>query len=202
MDRAKTSQDDPKDIPVEPVTADQVVALNMRYYRRVAGLTQGELGQKLGWSAANVSAAERSSAEGRDRRRFDAQTVVEIALAIGVPLTALFLPPQADGIEARYVITGPEGSLYDMAEYMELCVMPDSDEDTPATNGYRDRFTTAMSKYLAPRWAAQAATWLSESRTPAARADFAGRLRDRELALLETAAELREMSDAIMEGVK
>ena len=202
VSRSHASPSTSTSIPAELVIVDQIVALNIRHWRRAAGMTQEELGQKIGWSAANVSAAERSAAEGRERRRFDAQTLAELALALGVPLTALFLPLPGDEIDTRHVITGPEGREYSMAQYMELCVMPDSDEDTRAMNGYRDRFTTAMSRYLAPEWAAQASTWLSEARSPAARADLAGLLHDRELALLETAAELRELSRAIMEGAQ
>lgn len=187
--------------PLRVITVNQVVAWNIGHLRRAAGLTQRELGSRLGWTNVAVSEAERSF-DGRRPRLFNAQELTELALALGVPLAALFLPPADDGIEVRYVIAAPGEDTHYMADYMELCVMPDSDEDTLVMNHYRDRFTTAMSRYLAPDWAAQAATWLSESRTPAARTDLAGRLRDRELALLETAAELRELGRAIMEGAQ
>src|ERR1700690_800863 len=91
--------------PAEQVTVDQLVALNIRHWRNAAGLTQADLGGRLGWSAANVSAAERSADPARDPRRFDAQTLTEIALALGVPLAALFLPPGDDGERACYLFT-------------------------------------------------------------------------------------------------
>ena len=75
-------------IPAVPVTADQIVALNLRHWRRAAGMTQEEAGARLGWSDKNLSAAERSWDADRDRRRFDAQTLTEMALALGVPVAA------------------------------------------------------------------------------------------------------------------
>lgn len=190
---------EPGGLPGESVTVDQVIALNLRHWRRAAGLTQEELGQRLGWSSANVSAVERSAAEGRERRRFDAQMLAEMALALGVPLTALFLPPPGDGADARYAIT-VQGAPLGMARYMELCVMPDSDADSAVMDAYRDRFNTAMTRYLSPEWAAQAAGYLRGVRSPEDRRELAARLRDRERALLETAAEIRDLYGAIMEG--
>lgn len=188
---------EPGELPAELVTVDQIVALNLRHWRRVAGLTQDELGRRLGWSAANVSAAERSAAEGRERRRFDAQAMTEMALALGVPLTALFLPPEDDTISARYVITGTHGRERSMAEFTELCVMPDSDEDTEVMNGYRTRFNAAMTRYLSPGWAAKAAGYLRDVLRPETFRELAARLRDRERELQGAAAEFRELYEAI-----
>src|SRR5450755_4005243 len=100
----ETPQSGP-DLPAEHVTIDQIVARNMRHWRRTAGMTQEELGARLGWSDRNVSAAELSSDEKRDRRRFDAQTLANLSLALCVPLIAFFLPPDDDGFPARYIFT-------------------------------------------------------------------------------------------------
>jgi transcriptional regulator with XRE-family HTH domain len=132
----------PSGLPVEPVTIDQVVALNVRHWRIAAGLTQAELGERLGWSAAVVSAAERSAVESRDRRRFDAQTLTELSLALGVPLAALFLPPPDDGERASYRFTAG-GRTRAMEELMDLVVMPDTLGDSPLLGAYRRRAEAA-----------------------------------------------------------
>lgn len=147
--------------PVEKVSVDQLVALNIRHWRNAAGLTQAELGGRLGWTAANVSAAERSADPARDARRFDAQTLTELALALGVPLAALFLPPDDDGQRASYCFTAT-GRTWDMGDLMELVVMPDSVDGSPLLEAYRERFNAAAMRAasgpayarLVSRWAA------------------------------------------------
>ena len=70
-------------LPERHVTFSQVVAYNMAHYRRAAGLSQEQFGVRLGgWSAASVSAAERSW-DGRRVRKFDADEVARIARAAG-----------------------------------------------------------------------------------------------------------------------
>lgn len=145
--------------PVEQVTVDQLVALNIRHWRAVAGLTQAELGKRLGWSAANVSAAERSVSDDRDRRRFDAQTLAELALALGVPLAALFLPPPDDGERAAYRFTAG-GKSHGMGELMELVVMPDATWTSPVMEAYRQRFNAAARRAATgPAWARLVERW-------------------------------------------
>lgn len=149
----------PEGPPAERVTVDQLVALNIRHWRVVAGLTQAELGERLGWSAANVSAAERSVSDGRDRRRFDAQTLAEIALALGVPLAALFLPPPDDGERASYQFTAG-GRTWGMGDLMELIVMPDTIGTSPLTEAYRERFqAAAMRGGSGPAWGRLVQRW-------------------------------------------
>jgi transcriptional regulator with XRE-family HTH domain len=149
----------PNGPPVEPVSVDQLVALNMRHWRTAAGLTQAELGERLGWSAAVVSAAERSAVESRDRRRFDAQTLTELSLALGVPLAALFLPPPDDGERASYRFTAG-GRLRGMGELMEMVVMPDTVDDSPLLTAYRERFETAARRVTAgPAWGRLVERW-------------------------------------------
>jgi len=184
-------------LPGEHVTIDQVVALNMRHWRRAAGLTQEELGERIGWSAANVSAVERSGAEGRERRRFDADTLTSVALALGVPLLALFLPPVSDGEQHRYLFRArPGGDSLSMADLMAL-VMPDSDDDTPVMGAYRERLRAAVTRYLDPSWAEDVARWLTAAAEPQVRADRAERLRSERAMLLQVAAELGNLADAI-----
>lgn len=182
--------------PVREITVNQVAAWNIARFRRAAGLTQEELGVRAGWSGASVSEAERSW-DGKRTREFDAQALTVLALALGVPLTALFLPPEDDGRAARYVITGDRKVRYGMRDYMALAVMPDGDDDTPAFETYRDRFNAAARRYLDPEWAAAVDRWTRGHWSPSRRADLAARLRDKERALLEGAADLRQLADAI-----
>lgn len=183
MNSAETTPGDGTPAP-EHISLDQLVAMNMRHWRKAAGKTQEEFGRLLGWSAANVSAAERSADGGRDRRRFDAQTLGEIALALGVPLTALFLPPE-DG--ARYVFTAG-GTAYGMGDLVELLVMPDSDDDSPVVNAYRVRFQAAADRYLTPDWGTEVARWLRGAEPAQVRAERAASLRAAQAQLAAIAA--------------
>lgn len=80
---------------VEVPAGNRAVAANITRLRLAAGWTQEQLGEKLGWSPANVSSAERSAVAGRDKRRFDADVIVLIAAIFGVPPAALITPPGA-----------------------------------------------------------------------------------------------------------
>src|SRR5260370_31560685 len=78
------------------VTINQVVAHNVTRFRKAAGLTQEELGERLGgWTKAAVSEAERTW-DGKRIRQFVADTLAALATALGIPLLALFLPPDQD----------------------------------------------------------------------------------------------------------
>ena len=57
------------DLPVRRVTVNSIVALNLAYFRKAAGLTQEELGERIGWGKSVVSTAERS---------WDAKRVTEL----------------------------------------------------------------------------------------------------------------------------
>ena len=115
---------------------DQVVAFNMRRWRLAAGLTQEGLGQRIGWTGANVSSAERSADQGRDKRRFDAQLLVSLAAAMGVPVIALFLPP-------------PGADSPAMADLFRQ-ILPDSLGDSPAMDAYRAALGESAARYLGP----------------------------------------------------
>lgn len=132
---------------------DQLVAINVRYWRRQAGLTQPELGRRVGLSAANVSAIEQSAKEGQERRRLDAQALAGFCIALGVPLAALFLPPPDEGDGVRYQFTAG-GRHYGMDDLMEYVVMPDTVTSTEVMEAYRERFNAAG------RRAARGARWM------------------------------------------
>ena len=79
------------------MTASQRVAWNMTRLRVEAGMTQTELGRRLGgWSTASVSAAERSAAGGRIRK-FDADELALMAHIFGVGVSELLEPPELCG---------------------------------------------------------------------------------------------------------
>lgn len=187
---------DQERIPLQKVTVDQVVAVNLRHWRRAAGMTQEELGRKLGWSAANVSAAERSADSARDPRRFDAQTLVHLSLALSVPLIALFLPPEDDGERAGYLFAGPDRE-YDMGDLMALSVMTDSDDDSEVMQEYRRRFRAAAGRYLDPGWVEEVAAWLHEIEEADLRTERAARLRADAEALRRAAADYEALAGAI-----
>lgn len=180
------------------ITLNQVVAWNLRWYRLAAGLKQRELGDRLGWSNLAVSEAERSFSGGRVRK-FDANELTQISLALSVPLIALLLPPVDDGERERYVFTAPDGE-HDMGDLVGLVVMPDSDDDQPAMEAYRDRLRAAVSRYLDPEWAQEVARWLREADGDELLADRAERLRSRQSELLQAADELGDLASAIETG--
>jgi transcriptional regulator with XRE-family HTH domain len=174
------------------LTLNQVVAANINLYRQAAGITQRELGARVGWSNVSVSEAERSR-DGRIHREFDAAELGALAWALGVPVVALFLPPPGDDGEGRYAA----GSVtLDAAGLMSALVMPDSDDDTPPMQAYRERFNAAAGRWLDPEWAAAVARWTGED-APDARAAAAARLRDRAAAQRDLAAELDQMAAAV-----
>jgi transcriptional regulator with XRE-family HTH domain len=133
------------------VTPDQVAAWNMAYWRKRAGLTQAQLGERIGWTNAAVSEAERSWDGGRTRE-FNARLLLAVAAALGVPLTALLLPPEDAG---AYEITLDGGT----PALMEL-IMPDLDGESAVLEAYRARVRRAAVAWLAPDLAADVARLL------------------------------------------
>ncbi len=185
------------DTPGRPLTLNEVVAANIALYRRAAGLTQRELGARIGWSSQSVSEAERSKEHGGPHREFDAAELGTIAWALGVPLIALFLPQPGDDGIGRYE-AGPV--TLDCAELLSALVALDSDDDTPAMQSYRDRFNALASRWLSPEWAATVARWTGADDTaPDAKAVAIARYRDRAARLREIAAEDDQLA-ATMEG--
>jgi transcriptional regulator with XRE-family HTH domain len=182
--------------------ADQIVAMNLRYWRRMSGMTQEELGDLLGWSAANVSAAERSADEKRERRRFDASTLAALSLALRIPLIALFLPPDDEGAGKRYLLPAlpgdPDGDTeLSMKELLAFVVLPDTAETGDVMADYRYRLTNAADRLLDPGWAKEVARILRPVESAEMRARRAERLRLRRDDLLKAAAEYGDLADAI-----
>ena len=143
--------DNPDEVPGRHVTVNQVVAFNLARWRKAAGLTQAELGEMLGgWSNATVSAAEKSW-DGKRIRQFDADDLIAIAMALDIPLAALFLPPDDDGAAVRYLFHAHErgSACSDMATLFSL-LFPDSTGDSPAEAEWQAALTAAVNRYMDP----------------------------------------------------
>ncbi len=198
-DRQTPGTEDYDALPAEGITIDQVVAWNMRHWRQARYMTQEQLGDPLGWSAANVSAIERSAEGNRDRRRFDAQAIAGIAHALHIPIAALFLPPEDDGIGKRY--QWHTGNLVprSMADLMRLVLHYNDEEESAVMDEYADRFRAAVTAYLEEKWAEEVAGWFAPMDDAAARAEQASRFRSRQAALLTMAAEQAALAE-FLEG--
>jgi transcriptional regulator with XRE-family HTH domain len=196
-DAALSSRAEYSDLPAQDLTANQVVAWNMTHFRRAAALTQEELGELLGWSKAIVSAAERSW-DGKRIRQFTVDDVAALARAFGIPLAALFLPPEDDGDKKRYVLrlTEKDAERLTMTDLTWLA-LTDNENESPVMNIYRNRLRGAVTTYLDEFWAEEVAGWLRQIDSDEARADRAARLRSRRAALLDLAAELADLADAL-----
>jgi transcriptional regulator with XRE-family HTH domain len=85
------------------VTANQVVAYNLRQAREEAGWTQEETAQRLWpylgekWSKASFSVAERSVDENSRPREFDAGELLAFSQVFQKPITYFLTPP--DNVE-------------------------------------------------------------------------------------------------------
>lgn len=150
MTEISKAADSAAGLAVQSVTMNQVVAYNMTWYRKAAGLTQEDLGQRLGgWTKVAVSAAERSW-DGKRVRKFDADEITRIAAVLGIPPTALFLPPEDDGMAVRYVLDVPgseeDGNPADLMAY----VFPAYDGDSRAMAAYRKRLIAARASEHEP----------------------------------------------------
>jgi len=136
------------DLPERRVTFNQLAAWNLTYFRKAAGLTGEELGALLGWSKAVVSAAERSW-DRRRVRQFSVDDLATIALALGVPVIAFFLPPPDAGIAVRYVLSA-ERKQPDIIDLLPR-LAPAYGGTTPALAAFRDRILAlGASRYMDP----------------------------------------------------
>ena len=152
-------------LPERQITVNMVVGYNMGYFRRVAGLTQEQLGEPLGWTKVAVSAAERSW-DGKRVRQFDADLIADLAGILQVPIAALFLPPDDDGVKYRYVFRGAGREGADAMRWLLTHALPEpSEDDTQTMRAYEGRLVVAMNKYLDPGTAAVVATRLKERAT-------------------------------------
>ena len=143
------SHEDAAVLEVRSVTLNQVVGYNMTWYRKAAGLTQEELGQRLGgWSKVAVSAAERSW-EGKRVRKFDADELVAIARAFGVPVPALLLPPHDAGTAIIYELKGnSETELKTQLTELVPYLLPSPDDQTPVMTAFRNRLMALGASHL------------------------------------------------------
>lgn len=167
--------------PVREITLNQIVAWNLAWYRRRAGLTQVQLQERLGWTGrTSVSEAERSW-DGKRVREFDAQALAVIARALGIPLLALFLPPADDGRGVLYQLEPPgaEEKALPMADVMAYLVMPDWPSDDPLMEIYRHRLRGAVHLYTDAEKEADVERWLTPADEETARKDRAALLRSR-----------------------
>ena len=139
-------------LPERHITANQLVAFNMAFFRKAAGLSQQQLGERLGgWSNAAVSAAERSW-DGKRIRQFDADAVVAIAAAVGVPVIGMFLPPEDAGTAVHYVLDSPGGAEArpDLTELF-MSAIAGNEGTTPVMAAYQRRLTAAGGLYRETR---------------------------------------------------
>lgn len=83
------------------MTANQVVAYNLRVARTYRGLNQEEAAERLEpylgtrWSRATFSNAERSI-DGKRIKQFSADEIVAFSLAFELPIAWFFVPPEED----------------------------------------------------------------------------------------------------------
>ena len=129
------------------VTINRLVGFNMRWFRERAGVTQSELGERLGgWSKVVVSAAERSWTSDRVRQ-FTGDEIVAVAGALGVPVIALLLPPPDSGVTADYAFAAGSASL-ETSELLAL-VVTDYQGDSAGMAAFRDRLAALGGDRLA-----------------------------------------------------
>lgn len=182
---------DDEQLPAVRKTVNQIVARNMAYYRRAAGLKQEELGERIGRAKRSVSADE-TSWEGGHTREFNAQEITGLAVALGIPIIAFFLPPEDDGMDVRYVFRGP-GETGDLGmEDLMSAAMHDTDAETLAMNAYRRRLIGAVGEYLHASWGEILARWMENAETPEMRAEQIDELRADRHVLLRIAAKFSE----------
>jgi transcriptional regulator with XRE-family HTH domain len=128
----------PASLPQRRVSINQLVGYNVTAYRTAAELTQEEFGRPLGWSAASVSAAERSW-EGRRIRKFDSDELARIADRLGIPVIALLLPPPDAGTAVDYVFDFGTAAPAGLAEMLAHLIPTYALPETPAFAAYRAR---------------------------------------------------------------
>ena len=113
---AAAGETDPS--PGQVITPNQAVAWNVSFYRKAAGLTQEELGGRLGWSGPVVSAAERSWVSARIRQ-FTADDMAAIAVALGIPVLALLIPPPGMTVQPLPLFTAADPGTPTAAAYRQ-----------------------------------------------------------------------------------
>ncbi len=145
------------ELPVRVLTVNQVVAYNITRARQRTGKTQRELAESLTrltgrrWSNVTVSAAERSFDPTVGRvRQFDADELIALARAFGMPLLWFLLPPDDDHTSTEYAFAlGRDADrrwALSGAELLELLIPSEADEEAAQ---FFDRVDAAADFYLA-----------------------------------------------------
>ncbi len=188
--------------PEEVKTVNQIVAWNIAWFRKAAGLKQEELGELLGRSKRNISADETSWGGGHTRE-FNAHELIGLSLALGVPLNAFFLPPLDDGTGTRYLFR-PPGADEDMgmSDLMGAIVYGTEGDDSPAMAAYRARLPAAAGEYLEEGWQDIVAGWLADLAGPEEMEEGAYRLQAGREHLAASIAWLGRMADALDKAAK
>jgi transcriptional regulator with XRE-family HTH domain len=181
-------------LPERRVNVNQVVAFNMARWRKAAGLTQEELGERLGWSNTAVSAAERS-VDGKRVRQFDADDLTSIAQALGMPLIAMFLPPGDDSVSVRYLI-GDDPDAPGMANLFALLLL---DAAEPLDGAWTEALEVAVARYTDPDLGAELLARLEDITSEERRAIRLERLRWQRDALRAVLADLDSITEAMEE---
>jgi transcriptional regulator with XRE-family HTH domain len=146
-------------LPERRVTPNMLVAYNMARWRAALGLTQEQLGERLGgWGKTAVSAAERSW-DGKRVRQFDADLIVRLANIFSLPIPALFMPPPEDEETVRYVVDTGNGTVR-MGDFFAVSLLAVA--DFPAAESgifrvYDEVLVAATAKYTGS-WLAEAVT--------------------------------------------
>lgn len=98
----------------KPLTANQLVAANLRRIREQRGLTQEQAAERLEpylgvrWSKATFSAAERSAAQGTRAREFTADELLAFARVFDLSVTWFFLPAEYEEDLPAVTCGGPK----------------------------------------------------------------------------------------------
>lgn len=189
-------------LPVRRITVNQVVAWNLAFWRHEAGLTQTQLGILIGWTNTAVSEAERSW-DGKRTREFDAHTLIALALALDIPLNALFLPPLDDGRDAAY-LTGLPGQIgdIDMAGLLAAVLYGDPDDDSGIMASYRRRLLGQVGQYHGDDWRDEVAQWLVYTEGPAKVTELMLRMQGDRARLQADADDLGAWADAFGKAMR
>lgn len=136
-------------LPEHRITGNMLVSYNLAYFRKAAGLSQMELGERLGWTNVAVSAAERSW-DGKRVRKFNADEIVRLARIFGVPVPAMFMPPADDGDACRYIVDTGDGDMAVGEFFVSAVAESGFGSSTLPGQAYANDLITAMAKYTDP----------------------------------------------------
>jgi transcriptional regulator with XRE-family HTH domain len=187
--------------PPRRITPNQLVAFNMRRWRKAAGLTQADLGEALDREPREISARERSWDEGARPREFNADDLLALAAALDVPLAAFFLPPDDEGDGAHYLLEMPSPALQGRGMGSVFGYLwPDAGQaDTPVMNAYRETLTAAVRAYLDPARGEEIVRYLDEMTEREQADEMLGRLAEQRAALRSVLSDLDSLASAVRE---